>query len=159
MKSTIKPIIEIKGAYRLLNRVVSLCKKVLPEWGDSPTAPVRENDDVLFRVLVWPVKKEFLALRRYVIWRNHVMTEENYSLHTRVSSRCCHGQQKWCHCRTKIQESRQCMNRGLVLPEWKVERDGTFLGNATGCLEELTAGVRLLRFTKLCKRNNWLFLQ
>lgn len=35
----------------------------------------------------------------------------------------------------------------LVWPEWKVDRDGTFLGNATGCLEELTAGVRLLRFT------------
>lgn len=35
------------------------------------------------------------------------------------------------------------------LPEWKVDRDGTFLGNATGCLEELTAGVRLLRFTML----------
>lgn len=39
------------STYRLLNRVVSLCKKVLPEWGDSPTAPVRENA-VLLRVLV-----------------------------------------------------------------------------------------------------------
>lgn len=38
---------------------------------------------------------------------------------------------------------------GQHLPEWKVDRDGTFLGNATGCLEELTAGVRLLRFTML----------
>lgn len=38
-------------------------------------------------------------------------------------------------------------------PEWNVDRDGTFLGNADGCLEVVEAGVRL-RFTKLF-RNNW----
>lgn len=70
---------------RLLNLVVSLCKKVLPECGESPTFPPVPAYTVLFR--------------------------------------------------------------DLVCPEWKVDRDGTFLGNATGCLEELTAGVRLLRFT------------
>lgn len=70
---------------RLLNLVVSLCRKVLPVCGESPTLPPAPEYAVLFLDLVWP--------------------------------------------------------------EWKVDRDGTFLGNATGCLEELTAGVRLLRFT------------
>lgn len=70
---------------RLLNLVVSLCRKVLPVCGESPTLPPVPAYVVLLRDLVWP--------------------------------------------------------------EWKVDRDGTFLGNATGCLEELTAGVRLLRFT------------
>lgn len=57
---------------RLLNLVVSLCKKVLPECGESPTFPPAPAYTVLFRDLVWP--------------------------------------------------------------EWKVDRDGTFLGNATGCV-------------------------
>jgi hypothetical protein len=39
------------------------------------------------------------------------------------------------------------------LPEWNVDLDGTFLGKATGCLEELTAGVKLLRFTMLIEIN------
>lgn len=37
----------------------------------------------------------------------------------------------------------------LVCPEWNVDRDGTFLGNADGCLEVVEAGVRLMRFTKV----------
>jgi hypothetical protein len=70
---------------RLLNLVVSLCKKVFPAFEESPTfVPVPEYV-LLFLALVWP--------------------------------------------------------------EWNVDLDGTFLGNATGCLEELTAGVKLMRFT------------
>lgn len=36
-----------------------------------------------------------------------------------------------------------------ISPEWKVDLDGTFLGNADGCLEVLDADVKLFRFTKL----------
>lgn len=35
------------------------------------------------------------------------------------------------------------------LPEWKVDLEGTFLGNADGCLEVLDADVKLFRFTIL----------
>lgn len=64
---------------RLLNLVVSLCRKVLPVCGESPTLPPVPAYVVLLRDLVWP--------------------------------------------------------------EWKVDRDGTFLGNATGCVESVVAFV------------------
>jgi hypothetical protein len=40
--------------------------------------------------------------------------------------------------------------RVLVCPEWKVDLEGTFLGNADGCgLEEVLAGVKLMRFVRV----------
>lgn len=43
------------GTYRLLNLVVSLCRKVLPVCGESPTLPPAPEYAVLFLDLVWPV--------------------------------------------------------------------------------------------------------
>lgn len=40
--------------------------------------------------------------------------------------------------------------RVLVCPEWKVDLEGTFLGNADGCgLEEVLADVKLMRFVRV----------
>ena len=50
--------------------------------------------------------------------------------------------------------STELKNNLKYSPEWKVDLEGTFLGNADGCgLEEVLADVKLMRFVRLNFKN------